>query len=126
MVRITPHAGFGACTCTDVNHSGCTRCPTSITMRGPCHGGRYRVRRATAQSRRVSSLSHDRLCQSGPAFLVKLLPKHRCCSCTSLTALIAALFFWSATAYAASFYPVRPADPRAVDFTAQAFGAHAD
>jgi len=25
-----------------------------------------------------------------------------------------------------SFYPVRPADPRAVDFTAEAFGAHAD
>jgi sugar lactone lactonase YvrE len=57
---------------------------------------------------------------------VKLLLKHGCCSCTSLTALIAALFFWSGTAHAASFYPVRPADPRAVDFTAKAFGAHAD
>ena len=57
---------------------------------------------------------------------MKLLLKHGCCSCTSLTALIAALFFWSGTAHAASFYPVRPADPRAVDFTAAAFGAHAD
>jgi len=57
---------------------------------------------------------------------VKLLFKHGCCSCTSLTALIAAIFFWSGTAHAASFYSGRPADPRAVDFTAQAFGAHAD
>ena len=63
---------------------------------------------------------------TGTHFLVKLLLKHGCCSCTSLTALIAALFFWSGTAHAASFYPVRPADPRAVDFTAEAFGAHAD
>jgi hypothetical protein len=57
---------------------------------------------------------------------VKPLLKHRCCSRTSLAALIATLFFWSGTAHAASFYLGRPADPRAVDFTAQAFGAHAD
>ena len=57
---------------------------------------------------------------------VKLLLEHGCCSCTSFAALIAALFFWSGTAHAASFYPVRPADSRAVDFTAEAFGAHAD
>ena len=44
----------------------------------------------------------------------------------SFPALIAALFFWSGTAHAASFYSGRPADPRAVDFTATAFGAHAD
>ena len=41
-------------------------------------------------------------------------------------ALIAAVFFWSGTVHAGSFYPVRPDDPRAVDFTQQAFGAHAD
>jgi sugar lactone lactonase YvrE/plasmid stabilization system protein ParE len=57
---------------------------------------------------------------------VKLLIKHGCRSCTSSAALIASVFFWSITAHAASFYPVRPADPRAVDFTAQEFGAHAD
>ena len=57
---------------------------------------------------------------------MKLLLKHGRCSCTSLTALIAAFFFWSGTAHATSFYLGRPADPRAVDFTAQAFGAHAD
>ncbi|MDP9199312.1 MAG: hypothetical protein M3O07_08890, partial [Pseudomonadota bacterium] len=45
---------------------------------------------------------------------MKLLLKHRCCPCTSLAALIAAFFTWSGTAHAASFYPVRPADPRAV------------
>src|SRR3982750_3670250 len=43
-----------------------------------------------------------------------------------LTALIAAAFFWSCTTHAASIYPVRPPDPRAVDFPAGAFGAHAD
>src|SRR5688572_6218781 len=78
------------------------------------------------QSRRVSSLSHDRRGQPAPTFFVKLLLKHGCCPCTSFAALIAALFFWSSTAHAESFYPVRPADPRAVDFTAEAFGAHAD
>ncbi len=41
-------------------------------------------------------------------------------------ALIAAVFFLSGTVHAGSFYPVRPDDPRAVDFTQQAFGAHAD
>jgi hypothetical protein len=41
-------------------------------------------------------------------------------------ALITAVFFWSGTVHAGSFYPVRPDDPRAVDFTEQAFGAHAD
>jgi sugar lactone lactonase YvrE len=46
--------------------------------------------------------------------------------CTSLTSLLAAVLLWSGTAQAASFYPVRPADPRAVDFTREAFGAHAD
>jgi hypothetical protein len=43
-----------------------------------------------------------------------------------LSAFIAAVLFWSGTVHAASFYPVRPDDPRAVDFTRQAFGAHAD
>jgi sugar lactone lactonase YvrE len=57
---------------------------------------------------------------------VKLLLKHGRCSCTSLTALIAAVFFWSGAVHAESFYPVRPDDPRAVDFTREAFGAHAD
>ena len=44
----------------------------------------------------------------------------------SLTALLAAVFFWSATVHAGSFYPTRPDDPRAVDFTREAFGAQAD
>jgi len=39
---------------------------------------------------------------------------------------VAALFFGSGTAAAQSFFPVRPDDPRAVDFTPAAFGAHAD
>jgi hypothetical protein len=39
--------------------------------------------------------------------------------------LIAAVLSWAGTADAASFYPVRPDDPRAVVFDA-AFGAHAD
>jgi hypothetical protein len=56
---------------------------------------------------------------------MKLL-KHQCCSCTSFATLVAALFLLSGTAHAASFYLSRPADPRAVDFTAEAFGAHAD
>jgi sugar lactone lactonase YvrE len=43
-----------------------------------------------------------------------------------LTALIAAALFWSGNAHAASFYSARPDDPRAVDFTREAFGAHAD
>ncbi|HEX2585159.1 MAG TPA: glycosyl hydrolase family 28-related protein, partial [Steroidobacteraceae bacterium] len=33
---------------------------------------------------------------------------------------------WSQPLHAESFYPIRPDDPRAVDFTEQAFGAHAD
>jgi sugar lactone lactonase YvrE len=41
-------------------------------------------------------------------------------------ALIAAVFFSSGTAHAGSFYLGRPDDPRAVDFTEAAFGAHAD
>ena len=45
---------------------------------------------------------------------------------TSLMGVLAALFFWSGAVQAASFYPVRPDDPRAVDFTKPAFGAHAD
>jgi len=57
---------------------------------------------------------------------MKLLPKRVCRTWSSVTALIAAVFLWSGNAHAASFYPVRPTDPRAVDFTAQAFGAHAD
>jgi hypothetical protein len=57
---------------------------------------------------------------------VKLLFKQGFCPCTSLTALIAAVFFCSGTVHAASFYPVRPDDPRAVEFTQHAFGAHAD
>jgi sugar lactone lactonase YvrE len=57
---------------------------------------------------------------------VKLLFKQECCPCTPLITLIAAVFFWSGTVHAESFYPVRPDDPRAVDFTQQAFGAHAD
>jgi hypothetical protein len=57
---------------------------------------------------------------------MKLLLKHGRFSCASLTALIAALFLCSGTANAASFYPVRPADPRAEEFTAAAIGAHAD
>jgi sugar lactone lactonase YvrE len=43
-----------------------------------------------------------------------------------LTALLAAVFLCAGTAHAASFYLSRPADPRAVDFTAKEFGAHAD
>jgi sugar lactone lactonase YvrE len=43
-----------------------------------------------------------------------------------LIALIAALFLGSGTLHAESFYPLRPDDPRAVDFTREAFGAHAD
>ena len=39
--------------------------------------------------------------------------------------LLAAVFFWSGAAHAASFYPVRPDDPRAVVFDS-AFSAHAD
>jgi sugar lactone lactonase YvrE len=46
--------------------------------------------------------------------------------CTFLTACIAVTVFWSGAVPAASFYPVRPDDPRAVDFTREAFGAHAD
>jgi Pectate lyase superfamily protein len=61
-----------------------------------------------------------------PTFFMKLLLKPGCRSSTSFAALIAVLLFWSGAAHAASFYPVRPADPRAVDFTAEAFGAHAD
>jgi sugar lactone lactonase YvrE len=57
---------------------------------------------------------------------VKFLFKKECCPRTSLIALIAAVSFWSGTAHAGSFYPVRPDDPRAVDFTPQVFGAHAD
>ncbi len=64
--------------------------------------------------------------QPGPTFFLKLLLKHVRCSCTSLTALIAAHFFWSGTAHAVSFYSDRPDYPRAVDFTAKEFGAHAD
>jgi plasmid stabilization system protein ParE len=45
---------------------------------------------------------------------------------TSSIGLLAAVCFWSGTVDAASFYPVRPDDPRAVDFTRQEFGAHAD
>src|SRR4051812_37427819 len=85
-----------------------------------------RVMRAAAQSCRVSSLSHDLRGQTGNHFLVKLLLKRGCCPRISFAAFIAALVFWSGITHAASFYPVRPADPRAVDFTAQAFGAHAD
>jgi sugar lactone lactonase YvrE len=40
--------------------------------------------------------------------------------------LIAAVLFCSVPVHADSFYPVRPGDPRAVDFTQQAFDAHAD
>jgi len=40
--------------------------------------------------------------------------------------LVAAIFFWSGIVQAGSFYPLRPDDPRAVDFTPEAFGAHAD
>ncbi|HUQ08731.1 MAG TPA: glycosyl hydrolase family 28-related protein, partial [Steroidobacteraceae bacterium] len=47
-------------------------------------------------------------------------------SCLSLTAFFAAAVFWSGTVHAASFYPVRPDDPQAVDFSREAFGAHAD
>lgn len=45
---------------------------------------------------------------------------------TSLMSLLAVLVVWSGTVQAASFYPVKPDDPRAVDFTKVAFGAHAD
>jgi sugar lactone lactonase YvrE len=48
-----------------------------------------------------------------------------CRSRTSLTALVVAVFFWSGTIHAESFYPVRPDDPRAVVFDS-ALGAHAD
>jgi sugar lactone lactonase YvrE len=41
-------------------------------------------------------------------------------------ALIAAVFFAAGPVHAGSYYPVRPDDPRAVDFTLQAFGAQAD
>ena len=51
-----------------------------------------------------------------PPLFVKLLFKQ---------GLLAAVFFWSGAAHAASFYPVRPDDPRAVVFDS-AFSAHAD
>jgi sugar lactone lactonase YvrE len=57
---------------------------------------------------------------------VKLLFKQRWHACTSSIALMAAVFFGSGSVHAQSFYPVRPADPRAVDFTQEAFGTHAD
>ena len=64
--------------------------------------------------------------QPGTQFLVKFLLKLGCCSRTSLVALLAAFILWPDTALASSFYPVRPSDSCAVDFTAEAFGAHAD
>ncbi len=45
---------------------------------------------------------------------------------TSLAALCAVVLSWAGNAHASSFYPLRPDDPRAVDFTTQAFGAQAD
>ena len=57
---------------------------------------------------------------------MKSLFKQECGPRTSLMALLAAVFFWSGTVHAESFYPVRPDDPRAVEFTRQAFDAHAD
>jgi sugar lactone lactonase YvrE len=57
---------------------------------------------------------------------VKLSSQHARHACHSSTALLATLLLWSGTALADSFYPLRPDDPRAVDFTRDAFGAHAD
>jgi sugar lactone lactonase YvrE/plasmid stabilization system protein ParE len=57
---------------------------------------------------------------------VKLLLERGCRAFSWLTALIAAFSFWSGTVHAESFYPVRPDDPRAVDFTREAFDVHAD
>jgi hypothetical protein len=57
---------------------------------------------------------------------VKLLFKQTSCPRTSLMAVMAAVFFCSGPVHAGSFYSARPDDPRAVDFTPQAFGAHAD
>jgi hypothetical protein len=57
---------------------------------------------------------------------VKLLSIQDCYACASLLAIIAAGIVWPGAVHAGSFYPVRPDDPRAVDFTREAFGAHAD
>ncbi|HEX5132775.1 MAG TPA: glycosyl hydrolase family 28-related protein [Candidatus Krumholzibacteria bacterium] len=44
----------------------------------------------------------------------------------SLTAIVTAVFCWPGPVHSGSFYPLRPDDARAVDFTKAAFGAHAD
>ena len=45
--------------------------------------------------------------------------------CAAAAVVFAALI-WTRPLLAASYYPLRPDDPRAVYFTAEAFGAHAD
>ena len=83
--------------------------------------------RAAARYPRAGSTSLPRLVRlTGTPLSVKLLAKQECCAFTSLTAFIAAVFFWSGAVRADSFYPARPDDPRAVDFTQDAFGTHAD
>lgn len=44
----------------------------------------------------------------------------------SPVALLLTAVFWSGVIHAQSFFAVKPDDPRAVDFTRDAFGAHAD
>src|SRR5205085_1887552 len=53
---------------------------------------------------------------------VKTFLEHSRRACASLLILIA----WAVPAHAESVYTVRPDDPRAIDFTREAFGAHAD
>jgi sugar lactone lactonase YvrE len=77
-------------------------------------------------SRAGKAISRHRSLTNRKPLAVKLLSKQVCCPGISLTAFIAAVFFWSGTVHAGSFYPARPDDPRAVDFTREAFGAHAD
>jgi sugar lactone lactonase YvrE len=57
---------------------------------------------------------------------VKLPWKHARGLWAASVAVISAVFLWPGTVHAKSFYPARPDDPRAVDFTRAAFGAHAD
>jgi sugar lactone lactonase YvrE len=57
---------------------------------------------------------------------VKFPFEQMCRASTALAAFMAALFFWSDAVHAQSFYPLRPDDPRAVDFSRDAFGTHPD
>jgi sugar lactone lactonase YvrE len=64
--------------------------------------------------------------QTGASLFVKLSFRQKRSPCSPLMGLLAAAFLWPVAVHAASFYAARPDDPRAVDFTREAFGANAD